>query len=345
MESARIEHRLDEDSRVEPTVLEGEDQGVELAAIVSSEPACPGHFRLDSVRDRNRKRDAVAGHRLKIAIINPIKNGVAAEVVRCVQRQPKTGPKIVADMRLSGPNRVLAPIMAAEKIRVVGIEPNACRTIDKPTANGLRETGLRFETPAIRTDVQDMLWVVITRRRPDREADTGCGRRLPLGELRWGERGPPNQVLGEAQLEVAQAFAGSLPAHVKNVTAKIASEVGKQDCAAGLLPEQVERAVVRDQATIGRPLEVFDGERRIKAITAGTPQIASEQKVGIDRAYRVGARFHVLGAGDAACADQAERRHAKEERDEADAPDEDHGAAPKASAEVSRNRMRLRLGR
>jgi nucleoside-diphosphate-sugar epimerase len=48
------------------------------------------------------------------------------------------------------------------------------------------------------------------------------------------------------------------------------------------------KILVRDQATIGRPLEVFDGERRIKAIT-GTPQIASEQKVGIDRAYRVGA--------------------------------------------------------
>ena len=86
---------------------------VELAAIVSGEPACPGHLRLDAVRDRNRKRDAVPGNRLKIAIINPIKNGVAPEVVRCVQGQPKTGPKIVADMRLRGPNRVLAPNMAA----------------------------------------------------------------------------------------------------------------------------------------------------------------------------------------------------------------------------------------
>jgi len=76
-------------------------------------------------------------------------------------------------------------------------------------------------------------------------------------------------------------------------------EIGQDDSGTARLPEQIEGAIIGEDAGIDRCLDIAYREIGVERDVAGGALVTADQKIGIDRRGRKRPRLHVLGAGQA----------------------------------------------
>src|SRR6516164_2291446 len=115
-------------------------------------------------------------------------------------------------MRLRHHQRRLAAHMALNEVVVVGVKPGSDCRISEPVADGLRDTDIRPERPAVGADIDEMRRVVVAGRGYDDKARASCRRRRPLREFLLRERGVTDKIISEPKPDIAQPRAkDSLP--------------------------------------------------------------------------------------------------------------------------------------